>query len=103
MVFSNRIAPTIRSPSNAGLVMMRVRISWMRSNISSSPEYASALTPYWASAFGVLPPLWSRAAMKPSPFRILPYCSWFTLSILLKGFAPDASVPWARHHGMLYP
>ena len=42
IVISNRIAPRMRSPLKAGLVMMRVRISWIRSNISSSPEYASS-------------------------------------------------------------
>jgi hypothetical protein len=30
------MAPRIRSPVNAGEVMMRVRIWWTRSNISSS-------------------------------------------------------------------
>ena len=30
--------------------------------------------PYRRSAFGVLPPLWSSAAMKPSPLRILSSC-----------------------------
>ena len=51
--------------------MMRVRMACMASNISSSPEYLSSATPYSASAFGVLPPLWSRAAMKPSPCSTL--------------------------------
>src|SRR5665647_3037850 len=32
------IAPRMRSPVNAELVMIRVRIWWMRSNISASPE-----------------------------------------------------------------
>jgi hypothetical protein len=45
IVFSKRIAPMIRSPVKAGLVMMRVRISWMRSYISVSFEYASSPTP----------------------------------------------------------
>ena len=49
----------MRSPVKLGLVMMRVRISWMRSNISSSPEYWLSSTPYNFSAFGELPPLWS--------------------------------------------
>ena len=33
-----RMAPTMRSPSKAGLVMMRVRIWCTMSNISASPE-----------------------------------------------------------------
>ena len=48
--------------------MIRVRISWMRSYISCSFEYWLSSTPYKSSAFGVLPPLWSRAAMKPLSF-----------------------------------
>ena len=36
MVCSKRIAARTRSPVNAGLVMMRVRISCTRSNISAS-------------------------------------------------------------------
>ena len=57
----------MRSPSKLGLVMMRVRMACMASNISASPEYWSSETPYSASALGVLPPLWSRAARNPSP------------------------------------
>jgi len=38
IVFSNRIAPRMRLPLNEGLVMMRVRIAWMRSIICASPE-----------------------------------------------------------------
>jgi hypothetical protein len=45
MVFSNRMAPIIRLPSKLGLVMIRLRISWMRSNISVSLEYSSSPTP----------------------------------------------------------
>src|SRR5690554_5294713 len=35
--------------------------------------------PYNFSAFGVLPPLWSSAAMKPSPRRIFSNCSRFMI------------------------
>ncbi len=66
IVFSNRIAARILSPVKLGLVMMRVRISCTTVNISSSYDQASSVTPYRPSAFGVLPPLWSRAAIKPS-------------------------------------
>jgi hypothetical protein len=38
MVFSNRMAPMTFSPEKQGEVMMRLRISWMRANISSSFE-----------------------------------------------------------------
>ena len=38
IVISNRIAPRMRSPVKAGLVMMRERIWWIRSYISASPE-----------------------------------------------------------------
>ena len=38
IVSSKRMAARIRSPLNAGLVMMRVRISWTTRNISSSLE-----------------------------------------------------------------
>ena len=43
----------------------RVRRAWTKSNISASVEYRSGAMPYSASAPGVLPPLWSRAAKKP--------------------------------------
>ena len=46
----------------------------MIENISSSSAQALSSTPYRRSAFGVLPPLWSSAAMKPSPLRILSNC-----------------------------
>src|SRR5690606_28187593 len=101
------MAPMIRSPSNAGLVMMRVRISWMRSNISCSFEYASSPTPYNFSAFGVLPPLWSRAAMKPSPERIFSNCSWFwppCWSVALRpGRARIAAAAVCAPHGSRLP
>jgi hypothetical protein len=45
IVFSNRIAPSTLSPLKAGLLMIRVRISWMRSYISVSPEYIDSSTP----------------------------------------------------------
>ena len=35
----------LRSPEKLGLTMIRVRISWMRSNISTSFVYASGPTP----------------------------------------------------------
>ena len=57
IVFSKRMAPMIRSPLNAGLVIMRVRISCTIANISSSLFQVPSLIPYKASAFGVLPPL----------------------------------------------
>jgi hypothetical protein len=44
-VFSNKIAPSIRSPSKAGLVATRVRISCTSRNISSSPDQASSGMP----------------------------------------------------------
>ena len=91
MVISNRIAPSTRSPLNAELVMMRLRISWIRSNIASSPEYASSSMPYSFSAFGVLPPLWSSAAMKPSSFATLSsICSSTVAPCDIVGTAPFA-------------
>ncbi len=45
IVPSNRIAPRTRSPLKLGLVMIRLRISCMRVNISSSLEYASSPMP----------------------------------------------------------
>jgi hypothetical protein len=38
MVFSNRIAPITFSPVKAGAMAIRVRMAWIRSNISSSEE-----------------------------------------------------------------
>ena len=38
MVCSNRMAARMRSPVNTGLVTMRVRMAWIRSNISVSSE-----------------------------------------------------------------
>src|SRR5580693_10192380 len=73
-VCRNRIDARMRLPSNAGLVNTRVRISWTRSNISSSVLYRSRLMPYSSRAFGVLPPLWSKAAKKPRPSRIFSSC-----------------------------
>ena len=68
----------MRSPVKTGLVMIRVRMAWIRSNISRFAEYAVSAMPYSRSAFGVLPPLWSRAAMKPLPVCIFWNCSVFT-------------------------
>jgi len=45
IVISNRIAAMTLSPLNAGLVMMRERMAWTRSNISASVEYALSSTP----------------------------------------------------------
>jgi hypothetical protein len=73
-VFSKRIAPRTRLPVKLGLVMIRERIRCMSANISASPEYASGGIPYCARAFGVLPPLWSSAAMKPVPNLTLWSC-----------------------------
>src|SRR4051794_26273124 len=74
MVASNRMAPAMRSPVNTGLVTMRERILCTRSIICCSPEYVFSSTPYSLSAFGVLPPLWSSAAMNPGWLRILAAC-----------------------------
>ena len=65
MVCWKRIDAMMRSPSNAGLVNTRVRRAWTKLNISASELYRSRPIPYSASAPGVLPPLWSRAAKKP--------------------------------------
>ena len=64
----------MRSPVNAGLVMIRVRIACMRSNISLLARVGVLGDAVRASAFGVLPPLWSSAAMKPRPVRI--FSNW---------------------------
>src|SRR4051812_8070940 len=77
MVCSKRIAASTRSPSKAGLAMMRLRNSCMRSNICSSEEYSDSSMPYSASAFGVLPPLWSRAAKNPRPVATFDRCASF--------------------------
>ena len=45
MVPSKRIAPSTRSPVNALLLIMRVRIACMRSNICASPEYSDSSIP----------------------------------------------------------
>ena len=76
----------MRLPSKLGLVMMRVRISCTRSNISASVEYSSSPMPYKLSALGVLPPLWSSAATKPAPLPIFSNCAAFiTPSIMRVG------------------
>ena len=74
IVFSNRIAPSRRLPENAGLVMSRERIACTTSYMPFSSFHAVSSTPYSFNAFGVLPPLWSRAAMKPLSFLILASC-----------------------------
>src|SRR5665647_3537984 len=81
MVISKRIAPRMRSPVNAELVMIRVRIWWMRSNISASPEEVDSSRPYSRNALGVLPPLWSRAAMNPGAVAIFWSCSVFIVPL----------------------
>lgn len=81
MVCSNRIAASTRSPVNAGEVMIRDRIWWMRSNISFSEEYALSSMPYRRSALGVEPPLWSSAAMNPLPDVIRSACCWFDIEL----------------------
>src|SRR5665647_2775156 len=53
-------------------------------------------------AFGVLPPLWSRAAMKPSAFLTLLNCSSFMILVLWLSFthrheAPPTSMAQARN------
>src|SRR5688500_14590188 len=40
--------------------------------------------PYRLSAFGVLPPLWSSAAMKPLADLTFSYCCWF-MAVLRSG------------------
>src|ERR1700730_5748664 len=47
--------------------------------------------PYSASALGVLPPLWSRAAKKPRP--VLTFSDWAVFTFLI--LAPAASL-WPR-------
>src|SRR5580700_9292479 len=96
MVCSNRIAARIRVPSNAGLVITRVRMAWTRSNISSSVPYRSRSMPYSASALGVLPPLWSSAAKKPWPPATFSACAVFTLPHCVTSPARLASVPAVR-------
>src|ERR1700736_5545143 len=46
--------------------------------------------PYSCSAFGLLPPLWSSAAMKPGPLRAFSNCSVFmpALSLLHQAISP---------------
>jgi hypothetical protein len=56
---------------------MRVRIWCTIANISSSLDHAPSSIPYKASAFGVLPPLWSSAAMKPGCDLIFCSCRSF--------------------------
>src|SRR5215469_4576198 len=82
MVCSNKIAPRMREPLKAGSVSTRVRIAWMRPNISSSEAYWLSLMPYSASAFGVLPPLWSSAAKNPRPKRTFSSCAGSIATIL---------------------
>ena len=74
-VTSNRMAPSTRSPLKAGLETMRSRILCTSSNISLSLLYSLSSTPYSFRALGVLPPLWSRAAMKPLPLATRSRCS----------------------------
>ena len=59
-----------------------MRIACTRSNISASEPYRSCGIPYSASAFGVLPPLWSRAAKKPFPDEICSRCVLSTPEIV---------------------
>src|SRR5215472_16200524 len=94
MVCSNKIVATMREPSNAGSVITRVRIAWTRSNISSPEVYRPSPMPYSASAFGVLPPLWSSAARNPRPERTFSSCVASMPAILA---APHRSVRSAVH------
>src|SRR5664280_1764108 len=66
------------SPVKDGLVTIRSLMAWTRSNISASLAYASSPFPYSANALGVLPPLWSRAAMNPRPFAMCSIC-WLNM------------------------
>src|SRR5215218_662209 len=84
IVRSNRIAPITLPLPKDGEVIIRSRILWMRSNISSSFDQAPSSTPYPLSALGVEPPDWSSAAMKPSPCSIFAVISdWFMCLFLL--------------------
>ena len=85
MVCSNKIAARIESPVNASLVMMRARMAWTLANISASPAYASSAMPYNSRALGVLPPLWSRAAMKPGAWPAFSNCAVESDMGLVKG------------------
>ena len=85
MVSSNRMAPRMRSPSKLGLGMIRLRMSCINANISSSSAYWSSSMPYSLRALGVLPPLWSKAAMKPYPDFTFWNCSSFTSCLQSNG------------------
>src|SRR5665648_710762 len=54
--------------------------------------------PYSFSAFGVLPPLWSRAAMKPSAFFTLLNCCSFMGSTLSSSVAGGHATLWSAWH-----
>src|SRR5262245_61208906 len=69
------MAPMMRSPVKAGLVMMRARISCTMANICSSVDHALSAIPYARRACGVLPPLWSSGAMNPGCVLIVSSCS----------------------------
>src|SRR5665648_46533 len=53
--------------------------------------------PYSFSAFGVLPPLWSRAAMKPSAFFTLLNCCSFMGSTLSSSVARHSRSSVKQH------
>jgi len=50
--------------------MMRQRIWWIRSYMSCLLDQLLSASPYCCSDLGVLPPLWSSAAMNPGALRI---------------------------------
>src|SRR6266851_4476673 len=47
--------------------------------------------PYSASALGVLPPLWSRAAKKPRP--VLTFSAWVVFTLPYSGTSPTGPAP----------
>ena len=67
----------------------------MIENISASPEYALSSMPYRRNAFGVLPPLWSSAAMKPSRSRI--FSSWWSFMVVCPCLRSDPSGSRVSH------
>ncbi len=55
--------------------------------------------PYSFSAFGVLPPLWSSAAMNPEPFLAFSNCSVFMSA--LSSSSGNLALPGSPHAGWL--
>ena len=88
MVCSNRIAARTREPSNAGLVMHPGPHRVDEVEHLGLGAYRSSATPYSASALGVLPPLWSRAAKNPRP--VLIFSNWVMFTFPYSGTSPAA-------------